>query len=43
MIMESDKKKKKEHEHFVSDDPTEFPAEKIEDLAKKAIKKFKSL
>jgi len=43
MVMESDKKKKKEHEHFVNDDPTEFPTEKMEDLAKKAIKKFKSL
>jgi len=41
--MESDKKKKKEHEHFVNDDPTKFHAEDMEELAKKAIKKFKSL
>ena len=34
---------KKNHEHFVNDDPTEFPKEDMEDLAKKAIKKFKSL
>jgi hypothetical protein len=35
--------KKKDHEHFANDDPTEFPKEDMEDLAKKAIKKFKSL
>ena len=34
---------KKNHEHFVNDDPTEFPKEDMEDLAKKAVKKFKSL
>ena len=27
----------------VNDDPTEFPTENMEELAKKAIKKFKSL
>ena len=27
----------------VNDDPTEFPKEDMEDLAKKAVKKFKSL
>ena len=43
MIMEQYKKKKNEHEHFVNDDPTEFPTENMEQLAKKAIKKFKSL
>ena len=41
--MESDKKKKKEHEHFVNDDPTDFDQNKSEELAKEAIKKFKSL
>ena len=34
---------KKNHEHFVNDDPTEFPKEDMEDLVKKAVKKFKSL
>ena len=41
--MESDKKKKNDHEHFANDDPTEFPTKDMEELAKKAIKKFKSL
>ena len=43
--MDSDEKTKakKDHEHFANDDPTEFPKEDMEDLAKKAIKKFKSL
>ena len=36
-------KAKKDHEHFVNDDPTEFPKEDMEDLVKKAVKKFKSL
>ena len=36
-------KEKKEHEHFANDDPTKFSKEDMEDLAKKAIKKFKSL
>tara|TARA_B100001540_G_scaffold300299_1_gene305637 strand:- start:1212 stop:1337 length:126 start_codon:yes stop_codon:yes gene_type:complete len=36
-------KKDKDHEHFVNDDPTEFEQEKIKDLAKEAIKKFKSM
>ena len=35
-------KKDKVHEHFVNDDPTEFDQDKLEDLAKEAIKKFKS-
>ena len=35
--------KDKEHEHFANDDPTEFDQDKSEDLAKEAIKKFKSL
>tara|TARA_Y100000590_G_scaffold421651_2_gene525553 strand:+ start:2525 stop:2653 length:129 start_codon:yes stop_codon:yes gene_type:complete len=39
----NEKKKDKEHEHFVNDDPTEFDPDKMEDLAKEAIKKFKSL
>ena len=34
---------KKNHEHLGNDDPTEFPKEDMEDLAKKAVKKFKSL
>ena len=43
--MSSDKKTKakKDHEYFANDDPTKFPKEDMEDLAKKAIKKFKSL
>jgi len=36
-------KEKKDHEHFANDDPTKFSMEDMEDLAKKAIKKFKSL
>ena len=36
-------KEKNDHQHFVNDDPTKFPKEDMEDLAKKAIKKFKSL
>jgi hypothetical protein len=36
-------KEKKDHEHFANDDPTKFSKEDMEDLAKKAIKKFKSL
>tara|TARA_B100001750_G_C14920155_1_gene308970 strand:+ start:62 stop:187 length:126 start_codon:yes stop_codon:yes gene_type:complete len=36
-------RKEKDHEHFANDDPTEFGQEKTEDLAKEAIKKFKSL
>ena len=36
-------KKDKEHEHFANDDPTEFDQEKTKELAKEAIKKFKSL
>ena len=38
-----EKKKDKEHEHFVNDDPTKFDHDKMEDLAKEALKKFKSL
>jgi len=36
-------KKDKEHKHFANDDPTEFDQEKTKELAKEAIKKFKSL
>ena len=36
-------KEKKEHEHIANDAPTKFPKEDMEDLAKKAVKKFKSL
>ena len=42
-IKNMEKKKEKGHEHFVNDDPTKFEHEKLEDLAKKAMKKFKSL
>ena len=38
-----EKKKDAEHEHFENDDPTQFEHEKMEKLAKEAIKKFKSL
>ena len=39
-----DKKKKDvENTHFENDDPTQFEHEKMEKLAKEAIKKFKSL
>ena len=43
--MSSDEKTKakKDHEHFANADPTEFPKEDMEDLAKKPVKKFKSL
>jgi len=37
------KKKDKDHEHFVNDDPTQFDHNKMEELAKEALKKFKSL
>ena len=38
-----EKKIDKDHEHFANDDPTEFDMDKTENLAKEAIKKFKSL
>ena len=38
-----EKKKDKDYEHFVNDDPTKFDHEKMEDLAKEALKKFKAL
>ncbi len=37
------KKAKSDEEHFVNDDPTEFPHDDMEDMAKQAMKKFKSL
>jgi len=37
------KKKDTEHEHFANDDPTEFDKDELQDMAKEAIKKFKSL
>ena len=43
MIIMDKKKKNKEHEHFVNDAPTDFDQNKSEELAKEAIKKFKSL
>jgi hypothetical protein len=36
-------KKDKNHEHFANDDPTKFDHKSTEELAKEAIKKFKSL
>ena len=36
-------KKDKDHEHFANDDPTELEKEDAENLAKEAIKKFKSM
>ncbi len=42
-IVKEKMESKKDHEHFVNDDPTEFSKEDMEDLAKKAVKKFKSL
>ena len=39
----AEKKKDTEHEHFANDDPTEFDKDKLQDMAKVAIKKFKSL
>ena len=37
------KKKDKEHEHYTNDDPTKFDQMNVRELAKEAIKKFKSL
>jgi hypothetical protein len=39
----SEKKKDKNHEHFANDDPTKFDPKKTKEMAKEAIKKFKSL
>ena len=39
----SKKKKDKDHEHFANDDPTKFDEKNTEDIAKEAIKKFRSL
>ncbi|MEC7711467.1 MAG: hypothetical protein VX587_04095 [Thermoproteota archaeon] len=36
-------KKDKDHEHFANNDPTNFDQKETENLAKEAIKKFKSL
>ena len=36
-------KKDKDHEHFANDDPTKFNEKSAEEIAKEAIKKFKSL
>ena len=43
MNNEKMKSNKKDKEHVIIDDPTLFPHENMEELAKKAIKKFKSL
>tara|TARA_B110000014_G_scaffold217435_1_gene172003 strand:- start:345 stop:476 length:132 start_codon:yes stop_codon:yes gene_type:complete len=37
------KKEDKQHAHFANDDPTKFDQKSSEELAKEAIKKFKSL
>jgi hypothetical protein len=39
----NEKKKELEHKHFANDDPTKFDQKNTEELAKEAIKKFKSL
>jgi len=39
----NEKKKDMVHKHFANDDPTKFEHEKMEKLAKEALKKFKSL
>ena len=36
-------KKDKKDEHYASEDPTKFDQKNAEELAKEAIKKFKSL
>ena len=41
--MMNEKKKDKAHEHFANDDPTKFNEKSAEEIAKEAIKKFKSL
>ena len=41
--MKEKNNKDKEHEHFANDDPTKFDEKSAEDIAKEAIKKFKSL
>ena len=38
-----EKKKDVKHKHFVNDDPTKFDHDKMENLAKEALKKFKKL
>lgn len=43
MNNEKMKSDKKDNEHITIDDPTQFPHGDMEELAKKAIKKFKSL
>jgi len=43
MNNEKMKSNKKDKEHTAIDDPTQFPHGNMEELAKKAIKKFKSL
>ncbi len=43
MTKEKSKVKKNDEEHIAINDPTQFPHEDMEELAKKAIKKFKSL
>jgi hypothetical protein len=43
MNNEKMKSGKKDKEHITIDDPTQFPHGNMEELAKKAIKKFKSL
>lgn len=38
-----EKKKDKEHKHFANDDPTEFKEKTTEEMAKEALKRYKSL
>ena len=38
-----EEKAKKGEVHFANDDPTEFPHDDMENMAKQAMKKFKSL
>ena len=38
-----EKKKDVDHKHFVNDDPTKFDHDKMENLAKEALKKFEKL
>ena len=42
-MKENKEKKDKDHEHFANDDPTKFNEKSAEEIAKEAIKKFKSL
>ena len=43
MICMQKEKKDKEHPHFANEDPTKYEHEKMEKLAKEALKKFRSI